>query len=154
MPERKEGRELCGPGRKRADSSRHYDPPRCEFFAIRHDNLEPARGEVDAAHLALFKISYRLALIPMPVVYKTVERDWPGDVISPFAAVSIERQSLVGIGDVRSAPIRAQTHAHRHLVLPERHGFAENARFDSSRVQIGCRGKSVRTGAHHYYIAI
>ena len=42
----------------------------------------------------------------------------------------------------------------RHLVLPERHRFAENSRFYSRRSQVCCRGKSIRTAPDDGYKTI
>ena len=61
----------------------------------------------------------------------------------------------MGIRDLRSGPIGAQKHADRHVALPERHWFAENADLQAFHVlQVSGGGEPIRASTQDYDVTI
>ena len=151
---RRNGRELRGPGSKRADSGGYHQPPRCEFLSVGHDHFEPVRVDFHVTKRALIYIRHGAALVPTTVVDKTLQRNRLRYVVAVLTAIFIKRQLTLRIGNVRGAPIRAQTHAHRHLLLPKRHRLAKNTSFYARRAQISRRGEAIRACPNNRHITI
>src|SRR5208337_3980903 len=75
-------------------------------------------------------------------------------MIAALTRIRVERQRMPWVGDVRSAPSRSETHAPRHLPLPERHRFTEDPRFYIGRPKEGGGGKPVWTSPNNGHIAV
>src|ERR1700674_5095293 len=112
-------REFRRPSSKRTDSRCYHYVPRGEFLAIRHDQLKPARIDFDATNMALIQIRDSAVLVPTAVINKTLQRNELWQMIAVLTTIFVKRQRALWIGNVRSSPIRPQTHSGRHLVLPK-----------------------------------
>jgi hypothetical protein len=106
---------------------------RRELLAVRQDHVETARVDFHALHRPFVYIRDSALLEPKAVVDEPLEWNRFPNVISISTAIFVNGKFAPRIGNVRSSQIRSQTHADRHVVLPECHGLTKNPRFHFCR---------------------
>src|ERR1700677_1998762 len=109
------------------DARGYHDTTRSEHLAVAERNSKTIRTTVNSADRSPIEIRHSLLLIPMSILYETIQRHWLRDATTALRSVCLQRQCKMRIRDLRSSPIGAQKHADRHVALPKRHRLAENA---------------------------
>jgi hypothetical protein len=97
--------EFLWPSGKWTDSASHDHALSRKFLSVRHPDLEASTVDFDAADLSPFHIRNGLALIPTAIVDKSLQWNRLRNGIARLPAVGIQRQFLLGIGNMGGSPI-------------------------------------------------
>lgn len=98
-------------------------------------------ARIDGGDATILETRHGGFLEPPAVVDEALEGNGSVEVIAGKGAKSVQRQSGIGIGEIRCGPGGAKEHARGHGVPPKSHGVAENSDievFDPQEMS-GCR---------------
>ncbi len=122
------------------------DDPTCRHaVTVFEAHMEAERAALDASDLAAVDIGHRVRLEPAAVTDEFTDRHLLVAGETARLRVGLERIVVVGMRDMRRDPRRAQLHAFRHVLLPERHRVAEHFRGDLRGFEMGGGREAVRS---------
>ena len=125
----------------------HHHALREERVAVFQHQAEAAVQRLDANDRAGVEVGRDLLLDPQPVADEIFDRQQLRHVHADLPVIVVERHAVRRIGDVGSGPRRAQLHAGRHVLPPERQRVAEDAYRDIGRAQMRGNGETIGAGA-------
>jgi len=126
----------------------NHDMTGADNLAVVERQPKPSARCLNASDLSGVEIGNGALLKPAAVCDEFFEGQWRGPRESSATIVDIKRERSAGIGYVRGPPWRPEFHSFRHVPPPERHGLAEDHRFDLRRFEMGRKREAVRTGAN------
>ena len=144
------GRQIAkgfGPEFLMAQPGRDHDAAGAHCLAVIERQAKAVGRRLDRAHGAAIDIRDRVTLKPFAVTDEMLERQQPvgGDAMG--RRIGVERERAGGVGNVGCAPRRAQHHAFRHIVPPERHRLAEYGGCDAGGLEMGGNRQPIGAGA-------
>ncbi|HEY2227644.1 MAG TPA: hypothetical protein VGI22_07850 [Xanthobacteraceae bacterium] len=132
----------------------HHDAACVDGFSVFENQAESGGRILDLCHLPRIDIGNGLLRKPVRILQEPFERKLVLRRERGLTGEGVERESLFGIGKVRGAPRRTQLHAPGHVLAPERHRPAEDARGHLGGAQMRRRRKPIGAGADHGHFAV
>jgi hypothetical protein len=129
------------------EACRDRDAIGCDRRALREAQAKVSSLLLERGDRARLDLDARLLEAPLRIAQELVERQRIREGEAAPLRVSLERERIIGIGDVACRERRAQRHAFRHALSPKGHRVPENARLHAGALKIRRDGQPIRTGA-------